>query len=174
MDVPCTRRSRREFSEAYSPLGLHPEAGVEIEAFVLKAPLAAARRRGLRCTRRDGTRRRARARTGRALLAAEDGLRSTRRCTRCAPSAAATALPGPALIESDDTTLVVAPRWAAASTSHRQSCSPCERGRPPACLTPTIVDARRCALEQATERELADARLARRPGDYEIYSEISR
>ena len=29
----------REFSEAYSPLGLNPEAGVEIEAFVLKASL---------------------------------------------------------------------------------------------------------------------------------------
>ena len=30
----------REFSEAYSPLGLHPEAGVEIEAFILRATLA--------------------------------------------------------------------------------------------------------------------------------------
>ncbi|MGB8877236.1 MAG: hydantoinase/oxoprolinase family protein, partial [Solirubrobacteraceae bacterium] len=29
----------REFSEAYSPLGLNPDAGVEIEAFVLKASL---------------------------------------------------------------------------------------------------------------------------------------
>ena len=29
----------KEFSEAYSPLGLNPDAGVEIEAFVLKASL---------------------------------------------------------------------------------------------------------------------------------------
>ena len=40
----------QEFSEAYSPLGLNPEAGVEIEAFVLKASLPQAARRAARCS----------------------------------------------------------------------------------------------------------------------------
>ena len=103
----------REFSEAYSPLGLNPDAGVEIEAFVLKAslpqrhtdrPLAAPRNGGAALTPtgyRD------------ALFAAEPGWVQTPlyEMERLAPG---DQLPGPALIDSDDTTVVVAPGWSCA------------------------------------------------------------
>jgi N-methylhydantoinase A/oxoprolinase/acetone carboxylase beta subunit len=103
----------REFSEAYSPLGLNPDAGVEIEAFVLKAslpqrhtdrPLAAPRNGGAGPTPtgyRD------------ALFAAEPGWVQTPlyEMERLAPG---DQLPGPALIDSDDTTVVVAPGWSCA------------------------------------------------------------
>ncbi|MFZ0376544.1 MAG: hydantoinase/oxoprolinase family protein [Solirubrobacteraceae bacterium] len=103
----------REFSEAYSPLGLNPDAGVEIEAFVLKAslpqrhtdrPLAAPRNGGAAPTPtgyRD------------ALFAAEPGWVQTPlyEMERLAPGEQ---LPGPALIDSDDTTVVVAPGWSCA------------------------------------------------------------
>ena len=103
----------REFSEAYSPLGLNPDAGVEIEAFVLKAslpqrhtdrPLAAPRNGGGAPTPtgyRD------------ALFAAEAGWVQTPlyEMERLAPG---DQLRGPALIDSDDTTVVVAPGWSCA------------------------------------------------------------
>jgi N-methylhydantoinase A/acetophenone carboxylase len=100
----------QEFSEAYSPLGLNPDAGVEIEAFVLKAslpsvhaerPMSAPGRADL-----DG------ARTGyrEALFDAEAGWAQTPvyEMERLAPG---DEFPGPALIDSDDTTVVVAPGW---------------------------------------------------------------
>jgi N-methylhydantoinase A/oxoprolinase/acetone carboxylase beta subunit len=103
----------REFSEAYSPLGLNPEAGVEIEAFVLKAslpqppterPLAEARNDGAGLTPtgyRD------------ARFAALPGWVQTPvyEMERLAPG---DQLVGPALIDSDDTTVVVAPGWSCA------------------------------------------------------------
>ncbi len=103
----------REFSEAYSPLGLNPEAGVEIEAFVLKAslpqhpterPLAKARddAAGLTPTGyRD------------ALFAAQPEWVQTPvyEMERLAPG---DQLLGPALIDSDDTTVVVGPGWSCA------------------------------------------------------------
>ncbi len=103
----------REFSEAYSALGLNPDAGVEIEAFVLKAslpqrhtdrPLAAPRNGGGAPTPtgyRD------------ALFAAEAGWVQTPlyEMERLAPG---DQLRGPALIDSDDTTVVVAPGWSCA------------------------------------------------------------
>ena len=103
----------REFSEAYSALGLNPDAGVEIEAFVLKAslpqrhtdrPLAAPRNGGATPTPtgyRD------------ALFAAEAGWVQTPlyEMERLAPG---DQLRGPALIDSDDTTVVVAPGWSCA------------------------------------------------------------
>jgi N-methylhydantoinase A/acetophenone carboxylase len=99
----------REFSEAYSPLGLNPDAGVEIEALVLKATLPqpddpvparghdtdeSAARTGLRP----------------ALFSAEQGRVDTPvyEMARLSPGSA---FPGPALIESDDTTVVVSPGW---------------------------------------------------------------
>ncbi len=103
----------REFSEAYSPLGLNPEAGVEIEAFILKASLAQPDRD--RPRQEPGPPDPEAARTGsrQALFAAQDGplgvpvfemalLRPGHRFA------------GPALIDSDDTTVVVAPGWTCA------------------------------------------------------------
>jgi N-methylhydantoinase A/oxoprolinase/acetone carboxylase beta subunit len=101
----------REFSEAYSPLGLNPDAGVEIEAFVLKASLpqlhddaalAVATGAGAGATPtgyRD------------ALFAAEQGWVQTPvyEMERLSPGAA---LSGPGLIDSDDTTVVVGPGWS--------------------------------------------------------------
>jgi N-methylhydantoinase A/oxoprolinase/acetone carboxylase beta subunit len=103
----------QEFSEAYSALGLNPEAGVEIEAFVLKAslpsvhadrPVAAARGSDAGA-----------AMTGyrEALFTAEEGWARTPvyEMERLAPG---DQFPGPALIDSDDTTVVVAPGWTCA------------------------------------------------------------
>jgi N-methylhydantoinase A/oxoprolinase/acetone carboxylase beta subunit len=90
---------------------LNPEAGVEIEAFVLKAslpqlhperPVSAANGPGAAPTAfRE------------ALFVAEDGWVQTPvyEMERLAPG---DAFPGPALIDSDDTTVVVAPGWTCA------------------------------------------------------------
>ena len=74
----------KEFSEAYSPLGLNPEAGVEIEAFVLKAslpqphPTSARRGRpGPRPRRSEGAGHRP------ALSLGDRRSASTPLCTRC-------------------------------------------------------------------------------------------
>ncbi len=99
-----------EFSEAYSRLGLHPDAGVEIEAFVLKARLT--REPPARPQAPDG------APAGApepiehrpALFALADGRVDT-------PVYAMSALrprqriEAPALIESEDTTVVLSPGW---------------------------------------------------------------
>ena len=98
----------REFSEAYSPLGLHPEAGVEIEAFVLKArlPQAAAERIEAPPGGADASA----AQTGTREARFERGWVDTPvyALERLAPG---NRLTGPALVESGDTTVVVAPRW---------------------------------------------------------------
>jgi N-methylhydantoinase A/oxoprolinase/acetone carboxylase beta subunit len=103
----------REFSEAYSPLGLNPDAGVEIEAFVLKASLPQAPTdRPLAKARDDGA---GPTPTGYrdALFAAAQGWVQTLvyEMERLAPG---DQLRGPALIDSDDTTVVVAPGWSCA------------------------------------------------------------
>jgi N-methylhydantoinase A len=106
-----------EFSEAYSRLGLHPDAGVEIEAFVLKARLA--REPPARPQAADG------AGAGApeaiehrpALFSLADGRVE-------APVYAMGALrPGqrieaPALVESEDTTVVVSPGWWLETDEH--------------------------------------------------------
>jgi N-methylhydantoinase A/oxoprolinase/acetone carboxylase beta subunit len=98
----------REFSEAYSPLGLHPEAGVEIEAFVLKArlPQPAPERLSAEASG-DGV---ATAQTGTRAALFDSGWADTPvyELERLEPGHR---LSGPALVESGDTTVVVAPRW---------------------------------------------------------------
>jgi len=99
-----------EFSEAYSPLGLNPDAGVEIEAFVLKASLPQPHPQ--RPTQAAGTPALAAASTGHrsAMFSERDGPVQTPvyEMSRLAPGSA---FAGPALIESDDTTVVVSPSW---------------------------------------------------------------
>ncbi len=103
----------REFSEAYSPLGLHPEAGVEIEAFILKAtlPQPVAERPRIE---RDGSDAEA-ARSGErlALFDAEAGLVPTP-VYEMGSLRPGHRFDGPALIDSDDTTVVVSPGWSCA------------------------------------------------------------
>ena len=101
----------REFSEAYSPLGLNPEAGVEIEAFILKATLPQPTRERPRVTG-DGADPAA-ALTGhrRALFAADTGHVETP-VYEMSSLRPGHRFPGPALIDSDDTTIVVAPGWS--------------------------------------------------------------
>ncbi len=98
----------REFSEAYSPLGLHPEAGVEIEAFVLKArlPQPSAERIASAGAGTDVSA----ARTGSRDALWDDGWADTPvyDLERLEPGHRVS---GPALVESGDTTVVVAPRW---------------------------------------------------------------
>jgi N-methylhydantoinase A/acetophenone carboxylase len=103
----------QEFSEAYSPLGLNPEAGVEIEAFVLKASLPSVHtERPVSATRGADLEA---ARTGyrEALFSAEEGWVQTPvyEMERLAPGHQ---FAGPALIDSDDTTVVVSPGWTCA------------------------------------------------------------
>jgi N-methylhydantoinase A/oxoprolinase/acetone carboxylase beta subunit len=106
-----------EFSEAYSALGLHPEAGVEIEAFVLKARLPQPTVEPL--ARELGDPDAAGARTGSrpALFDHSVGRVDTPvyAMTALEPGHALT---GPALVESDDTTLVVEPGWSLAVDRH--------------------------------------------------------
>jgi N-methylhydantoinase A/acetophenone carboxylase len=100
----------REFSEAYSPLGLNPEAGVEIEAFVLKASLPQLHPE--RPASASGADDDPPALTGQreAMFSAEQGWvkAPVYEMARLAPG---DEFPGPALIDSDDTTVVVAPGW---------------------------------------------------------------
>ncbi len=100
-----------EFSEAYSPLGLNPEAGVEIEAFILKAtlPQPSTERARMEIGQADPSS----ARTGDrpAWFAGRAGPLDTPvyEMSRLLPGHR---FPGPALIDSDDTTVVVAPGWS--------------------------------------------------------------
>jgi N-methylhydantoinase A/oxoprolinase/acetone carboxylase beta subunit len=98
-----------EFSEAYSRLGLHPDAGVEIEAFVLKARLPQEHAPGPRTAgEAEGPAEPIEFRP--ALFVLEQGRVDT-------PVYAMSALlaghriAAPALVESEDTTIVVAPGW---------------------------------------------------------------
>jgi N-methylhydantoinase A/oxoprolinase/acetone carboxylase beta subunit len=106
----------KEFSEAYSSLGLHPDAGVEIEAFVLKARLPqepAPRPR----SESDGAPAPEPIERRPALFALEDGRVDT-------PVYAMSALrsghriSAPALVESDDTTIVVSAGWTLVTDAH--------------------------------------------------------
>jgi N-methylhydantoinase A/oxoprolinase/acetone carboxylase beta subunit len=101
----------REFSEAYSPLGLHPEAGVEIEAFILRATLPQpVAERGSAAPGEDDP---SPAQTGhrRALFAAEDGPVDVP-VYEMGLLVPGHAFAGPGLIDSDDTTVVVSPGWS--------------------------------------------------------------
>jgi N-methylhydantoinase A/oxoprolinase/acetone carboxylase beta subunit len=101
----------KEFSEAYSPLGLNPEAGVEIEAFVLKASLP--QPHGDRPTQDDAGADPAAARTGhRPALFSEQAGRVETPVYEMRLLQPGNSLVGPALIESDDTTIVVSPGWS--------------------------------------------------------------
>jgi N-methylhydantoinase A/oxoprolinase/acetone carboxylase beta subunit len=101
----------KEFSEAYSPLGLNPGAGVEIDAFVLKASLPQAH--DPRSGRPAGPADPASAQTGSrpALFSQEAGWIETP-VFEMAQLEPGHRFSGPALIESDDTTVVVAPGWS--------------------------------------------------------------
>jgi N-methylhydantoinase A/oxoprolinase/acetone carboxylase beta subunit len=103
----------QEFSEAYSPLGLNPEAGVEIEAFVLKASLPSVHAERPVSGARGGDLESARTGYREALFSVEDGWVQTPvyEMERLAPG---DQFAGPALIDSDDTTVVVSPGWTCA------------------------------------------------------------
>ena len=108
----------KEFSEAYSPLGLNPDAGVEIDAFVLKASLPQGHdpRPGHPVGPADP----AAAQTGsRPALFSDDAGWTDTPVFEMAHLQPGHSFTGPALIESDDTTVVVAPGW---------SCQVDERG----------------------------------------------
>ena len=101
----------REFSEAYSPLGLHPEAGVEIEAFILRATLA--RPLAERPVAAPGEADPTAALTGhrRALFSVDDGPVDVP-VYELGLLSPGHGFSGPALIDSDDTTVVVSPGWS--------------------------------------------------------------
>jgi len=103
----------REFSEAYSPLGLNPEAGVEIEAFILKASLAQPDRDRPRLEPGGSDPASALSGNRDALFPGQNGPTATPvyEMHRLRPGHR---FAGPALIDSDDTTVVVEPGWSGA------------------------------------------------------------
>jgi N-methylhydantoinase A/acetophenone carboxylase len=100
----------KEFSEAYSALGLHPEAGVEIEAFVLKARLRQPTPERPRVDTGDEDPSAAQTGTREALFDGDAG-RIEAPVYEMALLRAGHVIAGPALVESDDMTAVVAPGW---------------------------------------------------------------
>jgi N-methylhydantoinase A/acetophenone carboxylase len=101
----------REFSEAYSPLGLNPEAGVEIEAFIIKATLPQPTLERPRVAEDGADLAAALAGHRPALFDADAGLveAPVYERSRLRPGHRFAA---PGLIDSDDTTVVVAPGWS--------------------------------------------------------------
>jgi N-methylhydantoinase A/oxoprolinase/acetone carboxylase beta subunit len=102
----------REFSEAYSPLGLNPQAGVEIEALVLKARLPQrVEERPVVPVAENPDPGVARVGTRRALFSEDAGYVETPvyDMTRLVPGHR---IESPALVESEDTTVVVDPGWS--------------------------------------------------------------
>jgi len=100
----------KEFSEAYSPLGLNPDAGVEIEAFVLKARLAQPTPSRPRMPVEGADPSAAQIGTRSALFDAEQG-RIEAPVYEMSKLRPGNRIEGPALVDSDDTTVVVSPRW---------------------------------------------------------------
>lgn len=102
----------REFSEAYSPLGLNPQAGVEIEALVLKARLPQrVEERPVVPVSEDPDPGAALVGTREALFSEDAGYVETPvyDMTRLVPGHR---IESPALVESEDTTVVVDPGWS--------------------------------------------------------------
>ncbi len=98
-----------EYSEAYSPLGLNPDAGVEVEGFVLKARIPGS---GSAPTVR-ATRRAEGSAIGARRAVWELGTDAVDTPVYDAESmVAGTRIVGPALVEAPTTTTVVAPGWA--------------------------------------------------------------
>jgi N-methylhydantoinase A/acetophenone carboxylase len=100
----------REFSEAYSPLGLNPDAGVEIEGFVLKARLPQPVDERPRAEQGGVDASAAQTGTRAALFSIEDGRVETP-VYDMPLLRAGNRIAGPALVESEDTTVVVGPDW---------------------------------------------------------------
>lgn len=107
----------KEFSEAYSALGLHPEAGVEIEAFVLKARLRQPTPDRPSIDGGDPDPSSAQTGTREALFDAEAG-RVDAPIFEMSLLRAGHRIEGPALVESDDTTVVVGPAWTLEVDGH--------------------------------------------------------
>ena len=109
-DVVRIRESfEREYAEAYSSLGVNPDAGIEIHDFVLRGRVAQPKSELPRFTPRARTRRRlapARAGPTGAMPGWVDTPVYRQDALRCGNVVA-----GPALIEAEDTTIVVEPEW---------------------------------------------------------------
>jgi len=99
----------REYAEAYSSLGVTPDAGIEIHDFVLRARVAQPKPELPRFTPEDPNPAAARAGSRRAYWG-DPGWVDTpvyrQDALRCGNVVA-----GPALIEAEDTTIVVEPEW---------------------------------------------------------------
>ena len=100
----------KEYSEAYSAMGLTPEAGVEVENFVLRATISTPKPELPRHPL--GARDPAGARTGtRPAYWRDLGWRETDVYARSALKPGH-GFDGPGLVEAEDTTVVVEPSWS--------------------------------------------------------------
>ena len=104
-----------EYSEAYSPLGLNPDAGVEIDALILQARLRQAPTAPPEDKRESadlvslGTRP--------AVWTLDAGKVDTP-VFEAAALLPGTEIPGPALVEAETTTTAVAPGWTLVVDQH--------------------------------------------------------
>lgn len=110
-DVDALYRAfEKEYSETYSAMGLTPEAGVEIENFVLRATIAT-RKPEIAKFERGGSDPAAALIGTRLAYWTRDGWVDTPVYDRTR-LAVGNSFEGPALIEAEDTTVVVEPGWS--------------------------------------------------------------
>ncbi|MHB1928684.1 MAG: hydantoinase/oxoprolinase family protein [Acidimicrobiales bacterium] len=99
----------REYSEAYSPLGLNPDAGVEVDALILKAQLRQTPPAFARLAGEAAGEASLGARPAVWKLGADAVETPVYEASAMRPGAR---LAGPALVEADATTTAVAPGWS--------------------------------------------------------------
>jgi N-methylhydantoinase A/oxoprolinase/acetone carboxylase beta subunit len=109
-DVLAIRQAfETEYSQAYSPLGLNPEAGIEIHNFVLRGRVPQPRPELPRHERRGADPSPAQTGTRRAYWEELGGVETP--VYRQELLESGNAIEGPAIVEAEDTTIVVEPGW---------------------------------------------------------------
>jgi N-methylhydantoinase A/oxoprolinase/acetone carboxylase beta subunit len=110
-DVIAIRRAfEQEYAQVYSSLGLNPEAGIEIHNFVVRGRVGHPKPELPRHEREGADPEQARGGTRQAYWAPEVGWVDTP-VYRQDPLRCGNVVVGPAIIEAEDTTIVVGPEW---------------------------------------------------------------
>ncbi|HEY1367379.1 MAG TPA: hydantoinase/oxoprolinase family protein [Gaiellaceae bacterium] len=133
-DVLAIREAfETEYSQAYSSLGLNPEAGIEIHNFVLRGRVAQPRPELTRHEDRGTDASAAQTGTRRAYweeLGAVDTPVYSQELLECGNR-----LEGPAIVEAEDTTIVVEPGWTFSLDPYMNALIEHSAGREPATAT---------------------------------------
>ena len=155
-----------EYSEAYSPLGLNPDAGVEIDALILQARLRQAPTAPPEDKRESAEL--ASLGTRPAVWTLEAGKVDTP-VFEAAALLPGTEIPGPALVEAETTTTAVAPGWTLVVDQHSAFTLTHEQEKSTMSVLTDLL-AHGMKPEPPSQEEL-DAVDSLRLGDYEILSE---